>query len=125
MGIITTQIKNNLENYSQIIDDDGGNQKEYKTKIKTFLENKKENENKVQKELSDLISFSKNKVDFLIKKLPALPCELNAFPDQHSILGEDPKISAELALGAMAVKWLLRNPLPNVSGHSPRSLANC
>jgi len=69
---ITIQIKNNLENYTQIIEDDGGNQKEYKTKIKTFLENKKENETRVQKELSDLVSLSKTHVDFLIKKLPVL-----------------------------------------------------
>ena len=76
---ITTQIKNNLENYTQIIEDDGGNQKEYKTKIKTFLENKKENESKVQKELSDLISFSKSRVDFLIKKLPILDIKTDIF----------------------------------------------
>ena len=61
-----------MENYTQIIEDDGGNQKEYKTKIKTFLENKKENETRVQKELSDLVSLSKTHVDFLIKKLPVL-----------------------------------------------------
>ncbi len=76
---ITTQIKNNLENYSQIINDDGGNQKEYKTKLKTFLENKRDNENRVQKELNDLISFSKNKVDFLIKKLPVLDIKTDIF----------------------------------------------
>ncbi len=76
---ITMQIKNNLENYSQIINDDGGNQKEYKTKIKGFLENKKENESRIQKELNDIISFSKNKVEFLIKKLPVLDIKTDIF----------------------------------------------
>ena len=31
---MTNQIKNNLDNYSQIINDDGNNMKEYNSKIK-------------------------------------------------------------------------------------------
>jgi hypothetical protein len=68
----TSQIKNNLENYSQIINDPGNNEKEYKNKIKTYLDIKQENENKTKKELNGLISTSKSRINFLIKKLPKI-----------------------------------------------------
>jgi hypothetical protein len=68
----TSQIKNNLENYAQIINDPGNNEKEYKSKIKTYLDIKQENENKTKKELNGLISTSKSRINFLIKKLPKI-----------------------------------------------------
>jgi hypothetical protein len=73
------QIKNNLDNYSQIINDDGGNMKEYQTKIKTFIETKRENENKIQKELTALVNVSKSKVDFIIRKLPKIDIKSDPF----------------------------------------------
>ena len=68
----TSQIKNNLDNYTQIINDDGNNEKEYNNKIKTYLDIKNENENKIKKELNGLISVSKSRINFLIKKLPKI-----------------------------------------------------
>jgi hypothetical protein len=73
------QIKNNLDNYSQIINDEGGNMKEYQTKIKTFIETKRENENKIQKELTALVNVSKSKVDFIIRKLPKIDIKSDPF----------------------------------------------
>ena len=71
---ITNEIKTNLENYSEIklftpTDD---NKKEYNDKIKNFLNNKKENEIKIQNELNNIILNSKNKINYIIKKLPKL-----------------------------------------------------
>ena len=76
---MTNQIKNNLENYSQIINDEGNNMKEYNTKIKNFIETKKENENKIQKELTALVNISKSKVDFIIRKLPKIDIKSDPF----------------------------------------------
>jgi hypothetical protein len=71
---ITNEIKTNLENYSEIIlftsSDD--NKKEYTNKIKNFLNSKKENEVKIQNELNNIILNSKNKINYIIKKLPKL-----------------------------------------------------
>ena len=71
---ITNEIKTNLENYSEIIlftsKDD--NKKEYNNKIKNFLNSKKENEVKIQNELNNIILNSKNKINYIIKKLPKL-----------------------------------------------------
>jgi hypothetical protein len=66
----TTQIKNNLDNYVEIINDDGNDQKEYNTKIKNFIKNKIENETKIKNELNGLVTLSKSKINLLIKKLP-------------------------------------------------------
>jgi hypothetical protein len=76
---MTNQIKNNLENYSQIINDDGNNMKEYNTKIKNFIETKMENQNKIQKELTALVNTSKSKVNFIIRKLPKIDIKSDPF----------------------------------------------
>ncbi len=69
---ITTHIKENIEKYQNIIEQDSENEKIYKSNIKDFLENKNKNNIKIAKELKDLITFSKPKVNFLIKKLPKI-----------------------------------------------------
>jgi hypothetical protein len=81
---ITTQLKENLEKYSEIINtskldkdqdkvkDQDKDKKEYNKLIKDFLVNKKINEDKNQKELNSLINFSKTKINFIIKKLPKI-----------------------------------------------------
>jgi hypothetical protein len=88
---IILQLKDNLENFSAILqteekdikdvkEKENGKGKgkakpennEYESKIKTFLINKKINDEKTQKELDSLVNFSKAKVNFIIKKLPVV-----------------------------------------------------
>lgn len=72
---ITYEIKTNLENYTEIIlstDTNTTNKKEYQDKIKNFLNIKKESENKIQTEMNNIILNSKNKIDYIVKKLPKL-----------------------------------------------------
>ena len=71
---ITNEIKNNLENYTSIINDTNttDKKKEYIEKIKNFINVKKESENKIQTELNNIILNSKNKIDYIVKKLPKL-----------------------------------------------------
>ena len=71
---ITNEIKNNLENYTSIINDTNttDKKKEYLEKIKNFINTKKENENKIQTELNNIILNSKNKINYIVKKLPKL-----------------------------------------------------
>ena len=71
---ITNEIKNNLENYTAIINNTNiiDNKKEYLEKIKNFINAKKESENKIQTELNNIILNSKNKIDYIVKKLPKL-----------------------------------------------------
>ena len=69
---ITSQIKENIENYKIILDSESEDKKRYNSHIKDFIENKNKNNNKINKEIKDLITFSKNKVNFLIKKMPKI-----------------------------------------------------
>jgi hypothetical protein len=80
---IILQLKDNLENFSAIIETPNIQEKQnekkdktvsddYKSKIKTFLINKKINDEKTQKELDALINLSKAKINFIIKKLPTI-----------------------------------------------------
>jgi hypothetical protein len=82
---IILQLKNNLENYSKIIentenreytkdtkDTKNSENNEYKKSIKDFLINKKINDDKTQKELNSIVTFSKGKINFIIKKLPII-----------------------------------------------------
>ncbi len=87
---IILQLKDNLENFSAIIQNEENKDvtdvkdvkdkvnkaksenNEYESKIKTFLINKKINDEKTQKELDSLINFSKAKINFIIKKLPVV-----------------------------------------------------
>jgi hypothetical protein len=69
---ITTGIKESIVKYENILELDSENEKLYKSNIKDFLENKNKNNIKISKELKDLITFSKPKVNFLIKKLPKI-----------------------------------------------------
>ena len=76
---IINEIKTNLENYTEIILSTNTidttnitNKKEYQEKIKNFLNIKKESKNKIQTETNNIIFNSKNKIDYIIKKLPKL-----------------------------------------------------
>ena len=48
-----------------------------------------------------------------------------AFALFGSIDGDVPQIIELFALGAIASRCELRLPVPSMSGHSPRSVANC
>lgn len=74
------QIRDNLENYSSVINNQNTeNKEEYDEMIKNFLKNKVKNQEKIQKELNGLIKMSKGKVDFLIEKLPKLDLKDDPF----------------------------------------------
>jgi hypothetical protein len=69
---MTIQLKDNLEKYMAIINQENNNEnsKEYKKSIKDFLVNKKNTNDFNKKELNGLINLSKERVNFIIKKLP-------------------------------------------------------
>ena len=59
---MTIQLKENLEKYMAIINQETDNEKEYKNKIKEFLVNKKQSNESNKKELNQLINSSKEKI---------------------------------------------------------------
>lgn len=69
---MTIQLKDNLEKYMAIINQENNNEnsKEYKKSIKDFLVNKKNTNDFNKKELNGLINSSKERINFIIKKLP-------------------------------------------------------
>lgn len=71
---MTIQLKQNLEKYMAIINHENKNNiengKEYKNTIKDFLVNKKNTNDSNKKELNGLINLSKERINFIIKKLP-------------------------------------------------------
>ncbi len=68
---MTIQLKDNLEKYMAIINQENTeNSKEYKKSIKDFLVNKKHTNDLNKKELNGLINSSKERINFIIKKLP-------------------------------------------------------
>jgi hypothetical protein len=71
---MTIQLKENLEKYMTIINQENNNEnnKEYKKSIKDFLVNKKNTNDFNKKELNGLINLSKERVNFIIKKLPKI-----------------------------------------------------
>jgi hypothetical protein len=64
------QLKDNLDKYMMIINQENDNEKEYKKSIKDFLVNKKHTNDLNKKELNGLINSSKERINFIIKKLP-------------------------------------------------------
>ena len=88
---ITQIINNNINNYTNLInfsleketkdtkDTKDKEIKEYNSIIKKFINEKKESETKIQKELSSLLVFSKPKVDFIIKRLPKIDIKTDIF----------------------------------------------
>jgi len=73
------QIKDDLENYTHVVNHGGEDQEEYHGLIKDFLKEKKTNQEKIQKELSTLISLQKGQIDYLIEKLPKVDIKKDPF----------------------------------------------
>ena len=79
MQNMVNQIKGDLENYTQVVQYGGDNDKEYKKIIENFLKEKRNNQEKIQKELSTLISLQKGRVNYLIEKLPKVDIKKDPF----------------------------------------------
>jgi hypothetical protein len=76
---MSLQIKDDLKNYTNIMHHNRDNQKEYQELIKFFLNEKKNNQEKIQKELSTLVSLQKERIDYLIEKLPIIDIRKDPF----------------------------------------------
>uniref|UniRef100_A0A6C0EBJ9 Uncharacterized protein n=1 Tax=viral metagenome TaxID=1070528 RepID=A0A6C0EBJ9_9ZZZZ len=76
---MSLQIKEDLKNYTNIMHHNRDNQKEYQELIKFFLNEKKNNQEKIQKELSTLVSLQKERIDYLIEKLPIIDIRKDPF----------------------------------------------
>jgi hypothetical protein len=79
MQNMALQIQDDLKNYTNVINHNRDDQKGYQDVIKFFLNEKRNNQDKIQKELSTLVSLEKERIDYLIEKLPILDIKKDPF----------------------------------------------